>query len=302
MSIRRTRDASTTAASPDRLSAVLTAGLHKLSLSALESGGAKENADASDETGAYGSKRSLSGSVTSKESNVEALGLELNSMYFPSVKIGGTATRLGPRLSTVTLQRPNTGTAPGVVFDGNATVLIISADSGYADKYLSFINAARARKPTAQLPDIEYSFPVPQNRNEPSAYVKNARRHMLNIVKSATLESIGQADFTHDYEQPLTKIYVFFKRTVSGAAALLKEGPYVYLGRFKALPNRRLVSDYGAGPVLTDLNLSRITSLFLRPFDTPEAPEDSIVQSMKPRNETAVVDKDVERVIALLEE
>ena len=99
----------------DRLTQVLQAGFQKLCL----------EADGTDMP--YGAKRSSAGAG---KSNVDALGLELNSLYFPSVRTGGAPKLLGPRLSTVTLRRANTGTAPGVIYDENATVLIISADSG----------------------------------------------------------------------------------------------------------------------------------------------------------------------------
>lgn len=285
-----------TSACPDRLTAVLSASLHNLSLAGLERAGDTE--DTEDTEMPYGNKRSMSGSV---KSNVAALGLELNSLYFPSVRIGDTRVRLGKRLSTVTLRRPNTGTAPGVVFDSNATVLIINATSGYSDRYLSFINKARVGAPTAQLPDIEYSFPIPQGRMDASAYVKNARRHLVGLIKSATLESTGQSDFTHDYEQPLSKIYVFIKKPVSGYEATLPEGPYIYLGRFKTLPNERLVTDYGNGRQYSSLNENRLSSLKLRPFDTPTAPDNPTVQSSKPSTETTTVQEDIQIVIGLLE-
>jgi hypothetical protein len=268
---------------------VLRAGFQKLCL----------EADATETP--YGSKRSSAGSV---KSNVEALGLELNNLYFPSVRAGGVSKRLGPRLSTVTLLRTNTGTAPGVVYDDNATVLIISADSGYGNKYLDYLMEVRAGKTTAELPNIQYSFPTPQNRGQPSAYVKNARAHLLGLVKEATLESIGQAEFSRDYEQPLSKIYVFFKRPVTGSDALRNDGPYIYFGRFKALNDQNMIR-VGMGneaSSFTDSNLSRITSIGLKPFDIPAAPMDNPrVRMSMPNDATGLVEEDIDTVIRLLQ-
>jgi hypothetical protein len=276
----------------DRLTHVLQAGLQKLTLEAEET------------EMPYGSKRSSAGSV--KQSNVGALGLEVNNPYFASVRAGGVSTRLGPRLSTVTLRRANTGTAPGVVYDGNATVLIISADSGYADKYLNYLMKVRAGKTTAELPNIQYSFPTPQNRGQPSAYVKNARAHLLGLIKEATLESIGQIEFSHDYEQPFSQIYVFFKRPVTGSDALRNDGPYIYFGRFKALNDQNMIRA-GMGndaSSFTDVNMSRITSIGLRPFDNPVAsasnPRARMSQMMMPSQTTEIVESDLAIVIRLL--
>lgn len=270
---------------------VLRAGFQKLCL------------QADDTEMPYGAKRSSAGAV---KSNVEALGLELKNLYSPSVRAGGTPKLLGPRLSTVTLRRPNTGTAPGVVHDANATVLIISADSGYGDKYLDYLMKVRAGKTTAELPNIQYSFPVPQNKGQPSAYVKNARAHLLGLIKEATLESIGQTDFSRDYEQPLSKIYVFFKRPVTGSDALRNDGPYIYFGRFKALNDQNMILA-GMGdeaPSYTDFNLSRITSIGLKPFDTPAAPAGNpraqMSQLTMPSQATEIVESDLAIVIRLL--
>lgn len=272
----------------DRLTQVLQAGFQKLCL----------EADGTDMP--YGAKRSSAGAV---KSNVDALGLELNSLYFPSVRTGGAPKLLGPRLSTATLRRANTGTAPGVIYDENATVLIISADSGYGDKYLDYLMKVRAGKTTAELPNIQYSFPVPQNRGQPSAYVKNARAHLLGLIKEATLESINQAGFSKDSEQPLSKIYVFFKKPVTGSDALLNQGPYIYFGRFKALQDQNMIRA-GTGneaPAYSDFNLSRITSIGLKPFDTPAAPDNPRVRMNMPNDVTSLVEEDIETVVRLLE-
>lgn len=277
--------------SVDRLTHVLQAGLQKLNLEAEET------------EMPYGSKRSSAGSV---KSNVEALGLELNNLYFASVRTGSSPKRLGPRLSTVTLRRTNTGTAPGVVYDDNATVLIISADSGYTDRYLDYLMKVRAGKTTAELPNIQYSFPIPQNRGQPSAYVKNARAHLLGLIKESTLESIGQAGFSRDFEQPLSKIYVFFKRPVSGSDALRNDGPYIYFGRFKAMNDQNMIRP-GLGDEassFTDFNLNRITSIGLKPFDTPAPPASNpraqMSQMSAPSEATELVESDLAIVIRLL--
>jgi hypothetical protein len=267
------------------LDEVLCAGFQKLGL------------DVEDTDMPY--KRGSSGAV---KSNVDALGLELKSLYFPSVREDPTTMkRLGPRLSTVTLRRANTGTAPGVVYDENATVLIISADSGYTDKYLDYLNAVRSRKATADLPDIEYSFPVPRNKQEASSYVEKAQGHLRGLITEATLESIGKSDFSNDYEQPLSKIYVFFKRPVTGSDALRSDGPYIYFGRFKAQPESRLLRNGPGGPSFTDLEMNRVKSIKLRAFDTPPAPPfNSRAQMSMPTAVTSVVEADVEVVVRLL--
>lgn len=281
----------TPVAAVDRLAQVLSAGLRKLTLDA-------------EDTGPYGGgKRSAGGDA---KSNVETLGLALSNTYFPATTITSdtTAKLLGPRLSTVTLRRSNKGQAPGVVFDNYSTVLIISADSRYTgNRYLSFLNAVRAGTATADLPNIEYDFPVPQKKQDaPSTYVKKAGLHLFDLVKQATLESIGQSDFTHDYEQALSKIYLFFKRPVSGADVQRTDGPYIYFGRFKAMPDKRLITSYGGGPPSFDrLNTNRVKSIRLRAFDTPVPPASIPVSLNTPTNMTKINEADLDMVVRLLQ-
>jgi len=291
MSVRpKPAPTATAAASVDRLTHVLQAGLQKLTLEVEET------------EMPYGSKRSSADSV---KSNVEALGLELNNMYSPLIRTGATSKLLGPRLSTVTLRRTNTGTAPGVVYDDNSTVLIISADSGYGNKYLQYITKVRAGMTTAELPNIQYSFPVPQRNGSawPSAYVTKARGHLLGLIKEATLESIGQSEFSHDYEQPLSKIFVFFKRPVSGSDRLRNDGPYIYLGRFKAQNDQNMIRP-GMGndaPSFSDSHSGRITSIGLKPFEMPARdPRAQIRQMTPPLQATEIVESDLAQVIHLL--
>lgn len=273
----------------DRLTQVLSAGLQKLVLDA-------------EDTGPYGGgKRSVGGDA---KSNVETLGLALSNTYFPATTItnGTTAQLLGPRLSTVTIRRSNRGTAPGVVFDNYSTVLIISADSRYTgDRYLRFLNAVRAGEATTHLPNIQYDFPAPQNEVA-STYVKNAGIHLFDLVKEATLESISKHDFTHDYEQPLSKIYLFFKLPVSGAAAQREDGPYIYFGRFKAMPDKRLVTSYGGGPPeFYRLNTKLVKSIGLQPFDTPALPTSIRMPLNTPMTMTKINEEDLDTVVSLLE-
>ena len=267
-----------------RLAQVLWAGFEKLSLEMP-----------------YGSKRSSAGAV---KSNVESLGLQLKSPFFQTVTSGPFPKRLGRRLSTVTIRRTNTGTAPGVVFDESSTVLIINAESGYGDKYLDYLMKVRAGKTTAELPNIHYFFPVSQNSSQSSAYVTKARAHLLNLIKEATLESIGKAEFSNDFEQPLTKIFVFFKIPVTGLDALRNDGPYIYFGRFKALNNQSMIQPGDKSSSFTDAYLNRITSIGLRPFDTPKPPASNprlnLQQMSAPLQATEVVEGDLEVVIQLL--
>jgi len=290
MSFRVAPDASVVCArEKNTLDEVLRAGFQKLGL------------DVDDTDMAYGNKRGSSGNVKSK---VDGLGLELKSLHFPSVREGpATTKRLGPRLSTVTLNRANTGTAPGVVYDDNATVLVISAGSGYSDNYLSYLKGVRAGNATSVLPHIDYSFPKSKNKPEVSDYVKNAEGHLRGLVKEATLESIKKHAFTNDYEQPLSKIYVFFKIPVTGADARRSDGPYIYFGRFKAQSDPRLIRRGPVGLSYTDVEIVRVDSIKLRPFDTLPAPSSNFraQMSMPTLAVTSVIEADVDKVVSLLE-
>lgn len=290
MSVRVAPDASVVCArEKNTLDEVLRAGFQKLGL------------DVDDTDMAYGNKRGFSGNEKSK---VDALGLELKSLHSPEVRAGPTTTkRLGPRLSTVTLNRANTGTAPGVVYDDNATVLVISADSGYSDNYLSYLNDVRAGNATSVLPHIDYSFPKSKNKREVSDYVKKAEGHLRGLVKEATLESIVKHAFSHDYEQPLSKIYVFFKIPVTGADARRSDGPYIYFGRFKAQSDPRLIRRGPEGLSYTDVDIDQVHSIKLLPFDTPPAPQSNFraQMSMPTLAVTSVIEADVDKVVRLLE-
>lgn len=285
-----------TPTSLDRLTCVLQAGLQRLAIQA-------------EETDAYGKKRSVDGRVMS---NVENLGLLLKNPLYPRVnfwlfnsltnrEIKKESKLLGPRLSTVILRRPNTGTAPGVVYDDDSTVLIISLDSGYSNEYLGYLKAARMGKKPPLLPTIQYSFPVPQNKLQPSTYVKNARGHLLSLIRQATSKETEQADFSYDHEQPFSKIHVFFKIPVTGTDGMNNSGPYIYFGRFKAVKDDNMISYVTGQGRLTDTKNNEITSIKLEPFDGPKPGTTSSEAPNMPSASTKIAETDLDSVTKKLE-
>lgn len=136
------------------------------------------------------------------------------------------------------ISRPNT-IARGVVFTDYATALFISNSiTGYADSYIDlvkYLQDAGEGADADEAPEVTYQYPI-SNPGEQDGYQLNAKNHLNGLKDDATgTEGI---DFTNVYEQPFSKIFVFLKIPVSGLAARKAEGPYICLGRFRAMRPR----------------------------------------------------------------
>lgn len=203
---------------------------------------------------------------------LEKLGLLLNDPYYPKVSMSGLGVR---RLGSVTLFRENNG-AKGVYFTDYATVLIISADSKYLDKYGEFLRRAKAGFATSLLPLIEYAFPAPDKGKAVTKYIQNARAHLASLAAAATKEKLGTHNWTYSFEQPHTKIYLFFKIPATGVARFSNQGQYLCLGRFAAVERTDVLSAPYKKPEEMAKGLvakGEMTSIYLKAFDPPTPPK-----------------------------
>ena len=199
-----------------------------------------------------------------KLSPIEALGLFLRHDTQPTVKIDGKFVAL-ERNMNVDLYRGNHGLDRGVYFDDFATVLIISPQiDKYRDYgYEAYKHAVQKKVQTKLLPVIKYALPISSNRYTPSSYVTEARTHLLGLIEEAALESRGDQKFSNDYEQPLSKIYVFEKNVFSGNPKD-RTGSYKFLGRFKALGVLQ------GEPISRYFDYNKLTHIDLKAFDPPQ--------------------------------
>ena len=212
---------------------------------------------------------------------LEKLGLLLKDPYYPKVSMSGLGVR---RLGSVTLFRENNG-AKGVYFSDYATVLIISADSSkYLDKYGEFLRRAKAGFTTSLLPLIEYAFPAPDLGKPFTKYIQHSRAHLALLAAAATKEKLGTHDWTYPFEQPHTKIYLFFKIPATGVARFSNQGQYLSLGRFEAVERTDVLSAPFKKPEEIAKGLvakGEMTSIFLKAFDPP-APPKFLERDVKP--------------------
>jgi len=181
---------------------------------------------------------------------IKNMGLNLWSAILPTgpnqITRGQTTViedRLLTDLATYRLRRPNTG-SQGVVWsdeDGNeATVLFISNNSNYEDSYLNYLEALISQR--ADTPDVVYDYPkIPDGNREsvrdPSsmASYQNKPRPHFKKLKERSRTDPASGNFSNTYDQPHTKIYLFYKIPVTRDAQSLPYGPYLYFGRFQAV-------------------------------------------------------------------
>jgi hypothetical protein len=226
---------------------------------------------------------------------IEKLGLLLKNPYYPRVSVSGLGIR---RLGSVTLFRENNG-AKGVYFTDYATVLIISADSSkYLDKYGEFLRRAKAGFTTAMLPQIEYAFPAPDLGKPVTKYIQNGRAHLASLAAAATKEKLGTHNWTYSFEQPHTKIFIFFKIPATGIARFSNQGQYLCLGRFAAVERTDVLSAPFKKPEEMAKSLvakGGMTSIYLKAFDPP-APPKFLERDVKP---SVIQGDDLQKVVDL---
>jgi len=208
--------------------------------------------------------------------SIHTMGLNLASAVLPTgpnlitrERTKVVEDRLLTDLATYRLRRPN-NRSPGVVWSdevGNeATVLFISNNSEYDDSYLNYLEALIAKR--ANTPDVVYDYPKTPNRGmfderNTESYQKQAAAH-LNKLKEKSRTDPASGNFSNAYDQPHTKIYLFYKIPVTGEAQALPYGPYLYFGRFQAVydnNNNRIRLQKFVVPQQDQANEIRVVSL-----------------------------------------
>jgi hypothetical protein len=161
--------------------------------------------------------------TVNNEDRFEAMGLRTANYVYPTALDRQNERKLLVPMATYNLYRSNYG-SHGVLWSEYATVLFISATGKYNDEYLGYINAQKRRASgliTAQeLPEIMYDYPGAQIDRQ---YLQRLEQQPLT-------------DNTDAYQSSKSNVYVFYKIPVSREDQKLPYGPYLFLGRFMAMP------------------------------------------------------------------